>query len=209
MNVVQSIYTFDEKVLIYAEYDEILHEILDKVKKYYEVKARNKWGGFAFASGVEVLASVILGIMFFKHKEYISFALALVSLLLSGLLTLACAYRVKTLEQKFRQIKEFLESELSEIAVRDNEVRSLRLIDRRGFNNIIRVENNDDTFCYLFFDSEVYSKPCIMDEIYFKDNNNKVDLSIYDDYYTEVKKRIKLLQKSKTVHALDKASKNK
>lgn len=201
MNVVQSIYTFDEKVLIYAEYDELLQEILDKVNRYYEVKARNKWGGFAFASGVGVLVSFTLCLLFFKHKEYLSFALSLLGFLFSGLLTLACLYRVKLLEQKYKRIREFLESERSEISTRDNEVRSLRLIDRHGFHNIKRVETNDNSYYYLFFDRDVYSKPYIIDKNYF--SNNKIDLSIYDDYYTEIKKRIGLLQKSKTVKSLE------
>ena len=204
MNVVKSHYTFDEKVLIYADYDELLHEILAKMKKYYEVRTKNKWGSLACLSGSGAIVSIIFSVVFYKHTEYVSFILALLSLLLSVLIAVFCIQRISVLEQKYKQIKQFLESELSEITNRDNEVRSLRLIERRGFNKIVKVDDSIEGYHYVYFDKTVYTKPCIIDSCYFGKDNNTLDLSIYDDYYDEVQKRIELLRKSKTLHSLDK-----
>lgn len=199
MNVVQSIYTFDEKVLIYVEYDKLLHEILDKVKRYYGIKERNKWSCFAFISGTSALVSVVLTILFFKQSNILSVILTILGCLFSVLIFVYCWSRFSLLKQESKQLISFLEREKKEISTRDNEVRSLRLLDRIGFNKVQSVERCENGFCLLFFDSSIYNKPCIIDSLYFTDKD-KLNLGIYDDYYTEIKKRIDLLKKANTLY---------
>lgn len=203
MQVVQSIYSFDEKVLIYAKYVELLQEILDKVTQYYEKKAEGKWGTIAYISGFGI--AVCLGItwFFYRHQHFVYMLFSIVGAIICAIITGVALHYKTILENRSKQYQVFVNNEISQITIRDNDTRSLRLIERRGFENIIDVEEHSDGH-YVYFEEEVYDKPCLIDKIYFKDNENCINLSVYDDYYSAIEERIRQLKSSKTLHDIEK-----
>ena len=203
LNVVPSKYTFDEQVLIYEKYEDLLHDIQKTINKYYEFRAKTIWGTIAAASSAIGFVTLLLAVYYANNYLYVSMNLSLLGLVLSIVAFIISILKKESLYNKYIRLKRFLDSEQTDINFRDGEIRTLRLVERKGYKNIRRIERKG-SYCYVYFDNTVYNKPCALDSSYFNKGTSTLDLSVFDSYYDDVETRMTQLTESNTLHNLEK-----
>lgn len=200
LKVVNSLYTLDDKVLIYENYVDVLRDVRRKIDKYYSIGFSNVWYLLSVICSIATLSFVIIGLFNYINSQLLSVNVCLIGLCFAGFCWAISLKRYRLIHTQYMNMCNYLDNEKLSIEYIDFDVRSLRLMERLGFQNISKI-NTANKMAYLYFPATIYNKPSIIDTVYVQ--GNTLNLSVYDTFYQEIEQRMLRLQGLNNKHKID------